>query len=461
MLDKIYDQILNFKLTSKVPEKSRFAEYRFKQHFDNENWTVKNNKLYFKNSQNNILTVVKNSEVDSILEKLYNDPRTMLNGRDRFYARVSQDYAGITKVQVMNFLKRHETYQLHRPVYKQKVVRPIITTRPKQLFEIDLIDMSNEEYWNNGVHWLLTIIDVFSKFAYVIPLKNKEAETVADAIYPLLAKEHPTVIQSDRGSEFISDRFKEMMKELGITHRLSRSHTPESNGAIERFNGILKRSIYSYMTNYGTKQYTDVLDQLVLNYNTTKHGTTKFIPSEIKNASFHNKRIASNNIKKAAAKSITTDRRLFSSQSELIKVGDHVRIAKVFLDSKVRAAQRTGIGIQAKKYRVQWTRDLYKVLKVNRRSQGINTYQLEGIEETVPLDMIQLVNPDTLIKAPAMKSKLPEGVRNEEIFDREQHLKELHENRKGTKLVSLYNESEAVAKTKPKRNIKKPEKLNL
>ena len=63
--------------------------------------------------------------------------------------------------------------------------------------------------------------------------------------------------------------------------------------------------------------------------------------------------------------------------------------------------------------------------------------------------------------APKMKDKLPKGVRDESVFDREAHLNELHKARKGTKMVSEYKQEESIAKTKPKRNIKKPEKLNL
>ncbi len=59
-----------------------------------------------------------------------------------------------------------------------------------------------------------------------------------------------------------------------------------------------------------------------------------------------------------------------------------------------------------------------------------------------------------------MKDKLPKGTRTEEIFDRKAHFKELHSHRKGTKIVNLYKE-ESVAKTKPTRNIKKQNKLNL
>ncbi len=411
MLDKIYSQVLNFKLKGEIPKGSRFAQYRFKNHYSLADWSVKGDKLYFKSKE-----IIQDSEISKVLKSLYDNPTTMVKGRDRFYSRVAEKYAGISKETVMQFLQNQETYQLHRAVYKQKVVKPILTSGPREIFQVDLIDMSSLEYWNNGHNWILTVIDLFSKHAWAISLKNKQAITVAKAIETLLETEKPKIVQSDRGSEFISDPFKNLLKRLGIVHRLSRSHTPQSQGGIEKFNGTLKRLIYAYFTQYGTKQYVDVLDKLVLNYNTTKHGTTKFTPEQLKNASYNNKRIASHNIKKSAQRVISTDQRLFGKSDE-IKIGDSVRVAKSFLNAKTRTAQRTGIGQLAKKYRILWSHELYKVMKVNRRKQGLNTYALEGIDETVPIDQIQLVNPETLVAAPKMKDKLPVGVRNEEIFN--------------------------------------------
>ncbi len=187
----------------------------------------------------------------------------------------------------MKFLQNQETYQLHRAVYKQKVVKPILTSGPREIFHVDLIDMSSLEYWNNRYHWILTVIDLFSKFAWAIPLKNKQAVTVAKVIEPLFEKEKCKILQLNRGSEFISD--ENLLKRLKIVHRLSHSHTLQSQRCVEKLNSSLKCLIYAYFTQYETKQYIDVLDKLVLNYTTTKHSTMKFTPQQLKNASYNNK----------------------------------------------------------------------------------------------------------------------------------------------------------------------------
>jgi hypothetical protein len=75
---------------------------------------------------------------------------------------------------------------------------------------------------------------------------------------------------------------------------------------------------------------------------------------------------------------------------------------------------------------------------------------LEGIDRNVPLDQIQLIDKENLIKSSKVK-----------LSKKEEHLQELHKQRKGTKQISLYDKSQSIAKTKSKRTIKKPSKLDL
>ena len=71
--------------------------------------------------------------------------------------------------------------------------------------------------WNNGVRYLLMVIDVFSKFGWIEPLKNKKGETVVKAFKNILKKgRKPKYLWSDEGVEFYNKGFKTLLEEEGI-----------------------------------------------------------------------------------------------------------------------------------------------------------------------------------------------------------------------------------------------------
>lgn len=278
---KLIDNIIAYKLHGTIPDGTKMQQYRFINHYSPDDWKV--SQLHCPVGQNEIegkhvlfwqnKMVVTPEQGEKILQEMYNEPTTQLNGRDRLFARVYENYEGITKNQVMKFLQKQETYQLHHPVYKQKVVKPIIVTGPNVHWQADLIDMSGKQYrdeltgktkkelpyWNSNHVYILTIVDLFSKFAWAVPLKNKEAKTVSLAIENIFKQVKPKVFQSDNGSEFKSNEMAELSKKMGVRQHFSRSYTPQSQGAVEKFNGTLKGMISRYMTHAGTKNWVNVL----------------------------------------------------------------------------------------------------------------------------------------------------------------------------------------------------------
>ena len=114
--------------------------------------------------------------------------------------------------------------------------------------------MTKYNFWNNGYSWIINIIDMFSKFAWSIPIKNKTAKEVTESVAKFLSENKaPSILQSDNGSEFTSVLFKSLMKKYNIKQILSAPYKPQSNGSIERFNGTLKRWIFKHMTVYNSK----------------------------------------------------------------------------------------------------------------------------------------------------------------------------------------------------------------
>ena len=218
--DNEYESAKNYLNTGKLPKDIKDVN-RFKKKYDNciviKDAIVKDNKV--------IVPVGKKNEV---LSDLYNNAETTLNGRDRFYERVKRSFYGISREDVHKFLKNQETYQLHLKQPKLSVSHPIISYKSDNIHQADLIDMSDFSHSNTGYKYVLVVIDVFSKFVKVEPLKNKEGKTVATAYNNLLSGFTPKVLETDRGSEFLSDEFQQVLNKYHIKHILSAPYNPKS-----------------------------------------------------------------------------------------------------------------------------------------------------------------------------------------------------------------------------------------
>lgn len=102
--------------------------------------------------------------------------------------------------------------------------------------EMDLIDLHAYAQHNHGYCWLLTVVDVFSKFAFAYPLTTKSPDNVVDALADLFDREGtPGILQSDNGKEFVASVIKNFLDACSIEIRHGRPRHPQSQGQIERY----------------------------------------------------------------------------------------------------------------------------------------------------------------------------------------------------------------------------------
>ena len=124
---------------------------------------------------------------------------------------------GITMKQVKEFITKQEAQQLFQ---KPKTVNyfPIFSSHKNEIFQVDLMDVSNLAGANRNVKFLLTCIDVYSRFACGVPMTNKDSSTVAEAMKQVLKVGIPETTTTDLESEYISHNFAHVLKENGIKH---------------------------------------------------------------------------------------------------------------------------------------------------------------------------------------------------------------------------------------------------
>ena len=139
---------------------------------------------------------------------------------------------------------------------------------------IDLADIQSLSKYNKGVKYLLCAIDLFSKYVWVIPLKDKRGTSIVNAFQKIILKgRKPNKIWVDQGSEFYNNSFKDFLKINNI--EMYSTFNEGKSVVAERFIRTLKNKIFKHMTAISKNVYFDVLDEIVNKYNSTVHRTIK------------------------------------------------------------------------------------------------------------------------------------------------------------------------------------------
>ena len=152
-----------------------------------------------------------------------------------------------------------------------------------------MVEIQKFSKWNKGVKYLLTVIDVFSKYGWIVPLKDKKTESVSSAFDHIFkkSKRKPEKLWTDKGSEFISNHFKEFLKKNFI--RLYHTENEEKSSIVERWNKTMKNKMWKMFSANNSTVYWDKLDKLTDDYNNTYHSSIEMTPTEASKKENENK----------------------------------------------------------------------------------------------------------------------------------------------------------------------------
>ena len=186
---------------------------------------------------------------------------------------------------------------------------------------------------NKGIKYLLCTIDLYSKYSFVIQLKDKKGISIVNGFNKIIKQSNrkPNKIWVDQGGEFYNNVFKKWLSDNDII--MYSTYSEGKSVIAERFIRTLKNKLYKHMTATGKNVYYDVLDDVVNKYNNTKHGTIKIKPIDVKD----NKRVYIDE---------------HNEKYSRFKVGDRVRTSKFK-------------NIFAKGYTPNWSPEIFIVDKIN------------------------------------------------------------------------------------------------
>ena len=346
-------------------KKQRYIE-KFNTDFD-----VENGSLYYNPSARIKIRVVFPDEKEDVLKEIHSDVEKGQGiGLKAFYAQVSQNYLGITRVETNEFLKSQPNYTISQDYKKRNYNKPVLSKTPNERWSFDLIDMSNytrddiEKYHNNkGKHkYILTMVDFFSNYFWARALESKSMDTIEQEIEDIITQPitqggsgsntGPRILQSDGAKEFVNlpksflNRFK--IKSFIIT----KPYLSTSNALIEKMNSTLRRKIRAGFLKNNDLEWSKYLPSYVINMNNQRLSRGKFTPKELWKPGYNPPEGAIEDIK-------LTDK---SSKEEIIKnhqnvlrkrakdqtkkqnkpskvffEGDNVRIALTSLDNEMMA----------------------------------------------------------------------------------------------------------------------------
>jgi len=165
--------------------------------------------------------------MEKTLTSIYLDPShpTSFGGLDAGYRAVKQRRKNkSSRKQVKDKLCQQDVYTLHKPARRHcKRSRAIVFGIDEQ-FQADLADVQNLSRYNKGYKYLLACIDIFSKYAWVVPLKTKQGQELVKAFQMILASgRKPSKLQTDQGTEFLNRLFQKFLRENEIEFLTVRS----------------------------------------------------------------------------------------------------------------------------------------------------------------------------------------------------------------------------------------------
>jgi hypothetical protein len=179
-------------------------------------------------------------------------------------------------------LSNNDVYTSFKQHRKSKKYSPIYVYNKRELFQSDTVFFTNNDLVaeNHGYKYLFTTIDVFTKMAWIYPMKDNKCKTVMECFQDILSKcgEKPQRLNSDRGSELICKQFAKFLKDNKIHHYLS--YSLRKCPVIERFNLTIQRILYKIMRKNNSYEWSKFLDQAMNIYLNRKHRTIKMSPLE-------------------------------------------------------------------------------------------------------------------------------------------------------------------------------------
>ena len=219
-----------------------------------------------------------NQDRDRIKREWHADLPHSFGGKYRSY----EYYKDLSNKKIDDEFKKNDIYTKFYQYRKAKHHNPIYVYRKREQFQADSVKFPDPLMLKatNNIGYLLVIIDVFTKYVWLFPLKQIKGVNVARCFQVLFNKNKPEKLTTDAGTEFLNQNVKRVLRDFNVKHFVAKGRTKAA--VAERFNLTIQRLIYQLCRYYNTNDWTSdiILEKAKTIYLNRNHRTIKMTPTE-------------------------------------------------------------------------------------------------------------------------------------------------------------------------------------
>ena len=277
---------------------------------------------------------------------------------------------------IRQFLSNQDAYSLQKRVQRKFKRRSVVVAGIDSLWDADLMSVQNISKYNDGIQYILVLQDIFSRFIFTYPLKQKTGLQVKSGLKTVFATgRRPKVLRSDKGTDFLNRWVQAFLKKENVHHILSQNEKKASYA--ERAISILKNRMYRMFTQTNSYEYLTRLQDITKNINDTPSRPLKeMAPSQVNKENEEEVRL--NQYLVRTKTKLKTDRKLPETIKKQrkkktkkpfykLRVNDHVRITHLS-----RPFQR--------EYDQKWSGEIFKISDRFKR-ENLPLYKLKDFDD--------------------------------------------------------------------------------
>ena len=254
-----------------------------------------------------------------------------------------------------NFTMEDLSNELNKPSIQKFERQKVIVNHINEIHSTDLVDMTQYSKMNRGYKYILTNIDVFSKYAYTYPLKSKKIHDIKLCFEKIFKNNKPKYIWSDKEPAFLSKEMQQFFKDNNVKIYHTNSHLKAV--VVERFNRSLRELMMKEFVKNNNTVWYNILPKLIKIYNNRYHSTIKMKPIEVNKSN-------ENYIKE----NIYTYNK--TNKNPKFKIGDLVRISLKRRDIFDKPSSN-----------IKWTEELFKIHSINK--SNVITYKIKDLNDEI------------------------------------------------------------------------------
>lgn len=309
--------------------------------------------------------MVTDKQLDKLLRKIYYDAKkpSSFSSAKKLYQVLNANGKKAGYHRIRKWLNSQDNYSLLKTPRRSFKRLHVYTTGIGNLYEADLMEIGNISKENDGYRYILVVMDVFSKYAWLQPLKTKTGHEVSTALRKIFQNTNTEKIRTDKDKCFLSKNTQQLFKEKGIRHFVTQNEDVKCN-FVERLIRTLRQKFWRFFLTKRSHRIIDDLQSIVQSYNSTIHRTLGIAPE---NVSSQNEvdLWARMYLTKKKPRARAKEKKPEKKRKYKYKIGALVRISHVK-------------HIFDRSYSQNWTEEVFKIA-ARFQKQNINLYKLSDI----------------------------------------------------------------------------------